>query len=125
LDAGTAREEAKRLVGLVADNQDPAKERDKAKEVIRVVDLGKKFLAVYISQYSKPRTQDEYRRCVNLFIVPALGKCRLTDTTKADVPSSIMTCMRSRHRLTGHCPTVAVSRRRTEKGHHIAEVALP
>lgn len=80
-----ARAEAKRLLGLKAAGKDPASERDRQKGVITVADLGARFLAQYVPQHCKPRTAHEYRRAVELFINPALGRHRISDLLRADV----------------------------------------
>jgi integrase len=81
----SARREALRLLGLKAAGQDPASERDYQKGVITVAALGARFLGEYVPQHCKPRTAYEYRRAVELFINPALGRHRISDIQRADV----------------------------------------
>jgi integrase len=81
----SARREALRLLGLKAAGQDPASERDYQKGVITVAALGARFLGEYVPQHCKPRTAYEYRRAVELFINPALGRHRISDVQRADV----------------------------------------
>jgi integrase len=80
-----ARTEALRLLGLKAAGKDPASERDRQKGVITVAELGVRFLADYVPQHCKPSTSGEYRRAVELFINPALGRHRISDVQRADV----------------------------------------
>jgi integrase len=80
-----ARREALRLLGLKAAGRDPASERDNQKGVITVAALGARFLDEYVPQHCKPRTAYEYRRAVELFINPALGRHRISDVQRADV----------------------------------------
>jgi integrase len=81
----SARSEALRLLGLKAAGKDPALERDRQKGVITVAELGARFLRDYVPQHCKPRTAYEYRRSVELFINPALGRHRISDVLRADV----------------------------------------
>jgi integrase len=80
-----ARTEALRLLGLKAAGKDPASERDRQKGVITLAELGARFLREYVPQHCKPRTAYEYRRAVELFINPALGRHRISDVLRADV----------------------------------------
>jgi Arm DNA-binding domain/Phage integrase, N-terminal SAM-like domain len=81
----TARREALRLLGLRAAGKDPALERDRRKGAITIAELGERFLQEYVPQHCKPRTAYEYRRAVELFINPALGRHRISDVLRADV----------------------------------------
>jgi integrase len=81
----TARRDALRLLGLRAAGKDPALERDRQKGAITVAELGARFLQEYVPQHCKPRTAYEYRRAVELFINPALGRHRISDVLRADV----------------------------------------
>jgi integrase len=83
--ADGARAEAIRLLGLKASGKDPASARDRQKGVITVAELGGRFLRDYVPQHCKPRTAYEYRRAVELFINPALGRHRISDVLRADV----------------------------------------
>jgi integrase len=80
-----ARSEALRLLGLKSGGKDPASERDHQKGVITVAELGSRFLSAYVPQHCKPNTAYEYRRAVELFINPALGRHRISDVLRADV----------------------------------------
>jgi integrase len=80
-----ARREAQRLLGLKAAGQDPATARDRQKGVITVAELSARFLRDYVPQRCKRRTAYEYRRAVELFINPSLGRHRITDVLRADV----------------------------------------
>ena len=81
----SARGEALRILGLKVAGKDPASERDRQKGVITVAELGARFLKEYVRQHCKPRTAEEYRRAVERFISPALGRRRITELTRADV----------------------------------------
>jgi Arm DNA-binding domain len=80
-----ARAEAMRLLGLKAGGQDPATERDRQRGVITVQELGTRFLESYVPEHCKVTTASEYRRAVELFINPALGRHRISEVLRADV----------------------------------------
>src|SRR5438874_5424122 len=81
-----AREEAGRLLGLVANKIDPA-ERKKAKEAAHQANAEAPTLAAfagrYIEEYAQPykksRTVEEDKRNLRLHIRPALGRLKLKD----------------------------------------------
>lgn len=81
----SARREAMRLLGLRAGGNDPATERDRQKGVLTVAELGARFLSDYVPQHCKGTTAYEYRRAVELFINPAIGRHRISDVLRADV----------------------------------------
>src|SRR6266568_324480 len=81
----TARREAKRLLGLVADGIDPAAERDAAKEQPTVATFADRYLAEFAVPRKKPRTVEEDRRLFRLHLLPLLGPKRLGDVTRADI----------------------------------------
>src|SRR5439155_1991593 len=88
----TAREEAQRLLGRVANEVDPTKER-KAKLSAHRADAEAptlaEFAARYIEEYAKPykklRTVAEDERNLRLHIKPTLGKLKLKDITPAHI----------------------------------------
>jgi integrase len=80
-----ARAEARRLLGLRAGGGDPATERDRQKGVITVAELGRRFLDEYVPQHCKARTVYEYRRAVEQFIAPSLGRYQISDIQRADI----------------------------------------
>ena len=80
-----ARSEALRLLGLKAGGNDPASDRDRQKGAITIAELGARFLTEYVPQHCKANTAYEYRRAVELFINPALGRHRISDVLRADV----------------------------------------
>jgi integrase len=87
-----AREEAERLLGRVANEIDPTKER-KAKLAAHRADAVAptlaEFAARYIDEYGKPhkkpRTVEEGERNLRLHIKPTLGKLKLKDITPAHI----------------------------------------
>jgi integrase len=81
----TARAEARRLLGLVASGADPAGDRAAWREAPTVADVAARFLAEHAEAKRKPRTAREYRRLIENVILPALGRKRIADVTRADV----------------------------------------
>jgi integrase len=72
-------------LGLVAAGADPAAERSARKEAPTVAELAALFLAEHVETKRKPRTAREYRRLIGNVILPALGRKRVADVTRADV----------------------------------------
>jgi integrase len=80
-----ARDEATRLLGAIATGSDPAAARADARSAPTVHDLATRFLAEHVATKCKPRTVFSYRGIVDNTIVPALGKRRARDITRADI----------------------------------------
>ncbi len=72
--AETARTEAKHILGELATGQDPTEDIRKQKSAITVKALGERFLSEYADVHLKPATRREYRRSVEIFITPIIGK---------------------------------------------------
>ena len=84
LTADQAREEARRVLGLVALGQDPAEDREATRHSGAVADLVERFLAARAPEL-KASTLDCYRRVLAGYVVPALGAYRVAAVTRADV----------------------------------------
>ena len=80
-----ARAQAIQLLARVGAGEDPAAGRQSGGQITTVADLAKRFDAEHIAVRLKPRTAKEYRRNVQLFIVPALGRLKVAEVTRADV----------------------------------------
>jgi integrase len=80
-----ARAEAKRLLGLVAHSKDPAGARAAAKAAPTVADLAHRFLAEHAEAKRKASTAAEYRRLLDKIVLPALGKRKVAEVTRAEV----------------------------------------
>ncbi len=83
--ADSARIEAKKLLGQVAGDNDPATARDEAKKARTVAKLAEDFLEKHVDPKLKPRTAFEYRRIIERFIVPELGSLATRDVTTEDI----------------------------------------
>jgi integrase len=87
-----AREEAERLLGRVANEVDPTKER-KAKlaahradaEAPTLAEFADRYIDEYAKAYKKPRTVEEDERNLRLHITPTLGKLKLKDITPSHI----------------------------------------
>ncbi len=80
-----ARTQATKILVRVKDGEDPAAGRQGGGHIVTVADLSKRFDEEHIAVRLKPRTAKEYRRNLKLFIVPALGRLKVTEVTRADV----------------------------------------
>jgi integrase len=81
----SARLEAKRLLGLVAGGADPAATQALRKQADTLNDLANRFLEEHVAAKRKQRTGVEYRRLLNLMVLPKLGKKKLEDITRGDI----------------------------------------
>ena len=87
-----AREEAGRLLGRVASEVDPTKER-KAKlaahradaEAPTLAEFAARYIDEYAKSYKKPPHREEDERNLRLHIKPPLGKLKLKDITPAHI----------------------------------------
>jgi integrase len=79
-----ARNEARRLSGVVAMGGDPAAARAAEKSAPTVAELADRFLSEHATK-KKPRTAAEYRRLIETTILPAFGNRRVRDITRTEV----------------------------------------
>jgi integrase len=81
----TARREAKRLLGLIEGGADPAADKLARKEAPTIAELAERFLAEHAEAKRKTSSAAEYRRLLDKIILPALGKRKAADVSRADV----------------------------------------
>ena len=81
----TARREAERLLGLVRNGADPAADKTSHKAAPTVTDLGERFLKEHADTKRKPATAKQYRRLLDQFIGPTIGRRKVADVTRQDV----------------------------------------
>src|SRR5215813_11138093 len=81
----TARKEARRLLGLVEGGTDPAAAKIARKEAPTVADLVERFFSEHAQAKRKASTALMYRGLLNRIILPAFGKRKVVDITRADV----------------------------------------
>lgn len=80
-----ARRMAFKVLAAVKDGEDPAGERSRARKACTVKELVERFDQEHISVRLKPGTAAEYRRNLRRFILPALGRLKVADVTRADI----------------------------------------
>lgn len=83
--AESARREAIRILGLIRDGRDPADERRQAKGAITFAAFTERYVTEYATPHKKLRTVVEDKRLLDQRILPAIGKLRLPEITKADI----------------------------------------
>jgi integrase len=81
----SARREAIRLLGLIRDGKDPATDRDELKTAPDLTSFAARYLADYARPHKKPRTVAEDERLLKLHVLPALGRTKVRDISKAEV----------------------------------------
>lgn len=81
----TAREEARRLLGLVAGGQDVAGERATLRGLPTLAEFAARFLAEYAEPYKRPSSVAADRSLLSRVILPRLGSERLDSIARADV----------------------------------------
>jgi integrase len=85
LTAETARRKAFNLLAAVKDGKDPAGDRQEGRKALTVAELAQRFDKEHIAVRLKPGTAREYRRNLCRFILPAIGRLKVADVTKADI----------------------------------------
>lgn len=80
-----ARRMAFKVLAAVKDGEDPAGERSRARKACTVKELAERFDEEHISVRLKPGTAREYRRNLRRFILPALGRLKVAEVTRADI----------------------------------------
>src|SRR5215813_15569944 len=83
--AETARKEARRLLGLVEGGADPAAGKIARKEAPTVANLVERFLSEHAQAKRKASTARVYRGLLDRIVLPALGKRKVVDVTRADI----------------------------------------
>lgn len=81
----TARREAKRLLGAVATGGDPAAEKSDHKGAPFVADMAERFLTEHVAVKRKTSTAKEYRRLLELYLLPSMLKKRVADVVPRDL----------------------------------------
>jgi integrase len=80
-----ARAQARQLLAAVDRGEDPSLSRQERRAAPTVAELCDRFLTDYVPQRCKPSTQREYRRSVELFIVPKIGSMKAADVQRRHV----------------------------------------
>lgn len=80
-----ARKLAKEIMGQVAKGENPAEEISQHRKAPTIAALCERFFDAHAKERCKPSTQKEYRRAIDLFIVPALGGFKVVDVERKDI----------------------------------------
>jgi integrase len=80
-----ARTKAFSLLAAVKDGKDPAGDRQRGRKALTVAELAQRFDKEHIAVRLKPGTAREYCRNLRRFILPAIGRMKVADVTKADI----------------------------------------
>lgn len=83
--AESARAEDKRILAAVATGGDPAGQRAAERTAPTVADLAARFLEEHAIAKRKQCAAEECRHLINLFVLPALGKRKVSAVTRADI----------------------------------------
>ena len=80
-----ARTRAITIIAAARGGDDPAARRDSDRQMATVKELADRFDQEHISLRLKESTAKGYRRLLQLTILPALGRHRVTEVTRADI----------------------------------------
>jgi len=80
-----ARKEAGRLLAEIRRGADPAAARQADRKAESVAELAERFMSEHVRPRRKSSTATEYRRLIDQFIVPALGRRPVKDVSRAEV----------------------------------------
>ncbi len=83
--ADEARRDAKRLRGLVADGRDPATERARDKTAPLLTEFAELYMTRHAKVQKKPLSVAADERNLRNHVLPALGRMRVNDISRADV----------------------------------------
>lgn len=80
-----ARKLAKEVMGQVAKGENPAEDISQHRKAPTIAALCERFFQSHVLERCKPSTQKEYRRAIDLFINPALGRFKVVDVERKDI----------------------------------------
>lgn len=80
-----ARRHARAVLGAVAGGDNPAEAIALDRKAPRVRDLAARYLRDHVELRLKPRTQREYRHCLDAYILPAIGSFLVADVSRTDI----------------------------------------
>lgn len=80
-----ARARAIAIIAAAKNGEDPAAKRDADRQAVTVKELAERFDKEHISVRVKESTAKGYRRMLERVIIPALGRHRVTEVTRADI----------------------------------------
>lgn len=80
-----ARKTAKKILGEVASGYDPAARRQSFRKSPTMEEVCSRFIAEYVETRLKPSTQKEYKRNIELYILPKFRTYKVKEVTQDDV----------------------------------------
>ena len=80
-----ARKEARSLLVSVTQGNNPSEEKRLYRHAPTLEALCERFMSDYVPTACKASTQKEYKRNVDIFIIPAIGKLKIQDIVRADI----------------------------------------
>jgi len=85
LTVDQAREIARDWLADIRKGHDPSAAKAAARRALTVKELCKQFIEDYSTPHNKPSTVQTYQDHINRYIIPALGRIKVPDLTRADV----------------------------------------
>ena len=85
ITAEAARAKALEVLANLKAGLDPIEDGMRLRRCMTMKEMGEKFLEEYVPVHCKPSTQKEYRRNVEFFINPAIGKKKVVEIVRRDV----------------------------------------
>ncbi len=85
LQAEAARKRARELMGLAAAGVDETGLQKAARRAATVNDLAARFLEIYLPHHLKEKTQLEYRKMIERFIIPRLGRYKVAELDRTKI----------------------------------------
>ncbi len=83
--AEIARAKAKELMGEVSKGENPIEDIAQHRRAPHMAALCERFFEAHVLERCKPSTQGEYRRALDLFIIPAMGAFKVVDVERKDI----------------------------------------
>lgn len=83
--AEQARNEARRLRGLIASGENPALERSRDRSMPTVAELGQRYLEEYARLHKKPSGLAQDRRNLDNHIIPLIGSLKVSEIERQDI----------------------------------------
>lgn len=83
----SARKEAGRLLALISIGQDPADDKAKKRAEPTISDACDRYLSEHVAIHNKASSESEFRRNVEVYVRPSLGKAKLSSISRQKIRS--------------------------------------
>lgn len=80
-----ARTKAKKLLGRIADGENPAEDRSGQRNAPTLASACERFIDEHAKPHCKPKTVSEYKRALDAFVKPVIGTHRVMDITRDNI----------------------------------------